>query len=113
DERQHAVEPERDPDVRVFEKAVDGRPRAVHGKWDETRAEGEGEYGHEGVADDALARMLADGGRDVHYGIAVMHDVVAPESGDLVHRDVRDVEREVEDQEREHQRGERRQRESV
>src|SRR5262249_35681417 len=70
----------------------------------------ERERAHEGVADDALARMLANAGRDVHGRIGVVHAMVAPEARHSVHGDVAGVEGKVEHEDRDHARHERWQR---
>ena len=64
----------------------------------EPKLVGERKGGQEGVPDDALAGMLADGGGDVDRGIGVMHAMVAPERRHPVHGDMGHVEGQVERQ---------------
>jgi hypothetical protein len=85
----------------VLEEAVQGRPRPVDRERPEAHAERARERGHEGVSNDALERVLTDGGRDVHDRIRVVDPMDLPEGRHLVHGDVGQVVREVE----EHHRG--------
>src|SRR5262249_2577610 len=77
------------------EQAIERRPDAVDGEGARACTDRERESGHECIADDALAWMLADAGRDIHGRIRVMHAMVEPEARNAVHGDMRDVEGEV------------------
>ena len=82
----------------MLQEAIERRPDPIDREGARAHAEGERNGGQEGVPDDALAGMLADGGGDVDRGIGVMHAMVAPERRHPVHGDMGHVEGQVERQ---------------